>query len=904
MVGMRSALTIALPLLVLSLYVSTNSRSELLKNILNFDKIGASDGGKGGGGSGGGGGGGGSSSSSSSSASLLGEVSSEESDVVVTDGESAIPFSFARAGYDVLPYFDQSGIYTYIKYSFLDGYDTIIEPYAEMELVVLDVDPDSSSIYRFSICPDATDEGETQNCQVGEYNPKASDKSTTINLECDAFDTYSISLSEVDTTNTVSRSGTGKGICMSVRREMRSLTTDDLDATMDAMYTLWELSDEEGQALYGSNYHSSSYFSAAHDFNAAQQDADHIHEGLGFLTQHIKLSNMYEASIQAVNPSISLPYWDFTIDVALNETIFDSVMFTAKTFGSITKPTDTYWGFTYTHDSIDNAYIQDGRWAKIEAEPSTMYPDIGNGFSYMRGPWNMNPSPYVTRFSAYSPSLPTCSDYYGGLGMPDFMDFLETAPYGSHASTHGVIGAVFGCDKMDPLLAAGIIKDADSQLAICKKWGFYLKELYRANYISPNTGCTATSMAEEDISCGFTCNADYYSGMVAELKTVISSSYVNDLSTEDWETWRDFICTGDGYKIFVGDHLESASPSDPSFWPIHPTQERLLQLKYMMGAFSSYEWPTDAVNDYVCDKPKCYDADYGAKDYYTSCCYGHYENDQLLDFEAGDKTVGFGPTNAEILAGTNPTLSDYSMTYVYDDFDWSHCEEDFPSYIESMYDQYHSTSVVNTPSVSLTHAPSPVADSKTYKPTYSKTIKPTVDANKDITPTHLPTLAPSTAAANTPTHLPTTKPSDKGTTPTHLPTFEPTTQHTSKPSSSSPSNTPTKKPHKLTSSPTETPTNASPTPRPSSKVVSTNEPTFEPSAHSKPTLLPTTATVKDVPTHLPTPSPITKKSDSEVHFSDTESSDSSVSSKPTTTALPKRGSSSNKKSKSKGKVRR
>jgi hypothetical protein len=87
---------------------------------------------------------------------------------------------------------------------------------------------------------------------------------------------------------------------------------------MDAMYTLWSVDEDEGQALYGDSYHSSAYFASAHDFNAAQQDADHIHEGLGFLPQHIKLTNMFEEAVQAVDPSVALPYWDFTIDVAAN----------------------------------------------------------------------------------------------------------------------------------------------------------------------------------------------------------------------------------------------------------------------------------------------------------------------------------------------------------------------------------------------------------------------------------------------------------------------------------------------------------------------------------------------------------------------------------------------------------
>jgi hypothetical protein len=50
---------------------------------------------------------------------------------------------------------------------------------------------------------------------------------------------------------------------------------------MDAMYTLWSVNDDDGQKLYGNDYHSIDYFIEAHHFNAGWQDADHIHEGLG-----------------------------------------------------------------------------------------------------------------------------------------------------------------------------------------------------------------------------------------------------------------------------------------------------------------------------------------------------------------------------------------------------------------------------------------------------------------------------------------------------------------------------------------------------------------------------------------------------------------------------------------------
>ena len=80
-------------------------------------------------------------------------------------------------------------------------------------------------------------------------------------------------------------------------------------------------------------------------------------------------------------------------------------------------------------------------------------------------------------------------------------------------------------------------------MGICKKWGFYLKELYRSNYIIPRTDCSATSMAMEDIDCGFTCNTATYDDMLNELPSVISTQYVPEqMGESEWSQWREFIC--------------------------------------------------------------------------------------------------------------------------------------------------------------------------------------------------------------------------------------------------------------------------------------------------------------------------------------------------------------------------
>lgn len=37
---------------------------------------------------------------------------------------------------------------------------------------------------------------------------------------------------------------------------------------------------------------------------------------MGFLTSHTLISNTFEYSLQKVNPMLTLPYWDFTIEMS------------------------------------------------------------------------------------------------------------------------------------------------------------------------------------------------------------------------------------------------------------------------------------------------------------------------------------------------------------------------------------------------------------------------------------------------------------------------------------------------------------------------------------------------------------------------------------------------------------
>ena len=480
----------------------------------------------------------------------------------------------------------------------------------------------------------------------------------------------------------------GTGLCMYVRREIRQLSEADLSSAMDAMHIMYSVSLETGVELYGDNYKPSSYLLGFHHFNSACQESDHIHEGNGFMPQHIKMTNIVETSMQAIDPSVAMPYWDFTIDQSEGKSPVSSAVMTSEIFGSMKQPKDLEWGFNYGNgDQIVDAAIQDGRWAFMTADLNDEYPELLAGYGYMRAPWNMNPSPYISRFTMdlkVGISLPSCTEHYTMLEYTDLMTFLYKIQYGPHATTHSLTGGIYGCDMMKPLLEAGYIDGEENLKRACSNWLFYVKEFYRYNYITPKETCTVPTEVQ-DSTCGFDCTADpvELTSFLFNMKNKLASYVPSTMSDDGWYAWRDFVCTGDGGKIFSGDHLESASPADPSFWVIHPTLERLYHAKMMGGGFEDSTWTTDAVNDFVCDKAECYMAEYGGLGYWSECCYGHYETSMMLDFTTGNRSHHFGDTNGAVMAATDPTSTDYSMPYIYDEFSWSHCSQDFDSFLRS-----------------------------------------------------------------------------------------------------------------------------------------------------------------------------------------------------------------------------
>jgi hypothetical protein len=501
--------------------------------------------------------------------------------------------------------------------------------------------------------------------------------------QCNAFDELKIGVKKYKTGSTDPvATAYDMVICMNVRREIRDLTDRDLDKTLDAMYALWSTTDEEGQEKYGEDFHNITYLLQMHHFNAAWSDADHFHEGNGFLAQHIKLTNFFEAAMRLVDPSSPLPYWDFTIDSDHNTNSYDSPMLDEMYFGSTKGPTNNSIGYTYALDKMSDFAIQDGRWAFAKIDPNPeKFKDLQFGFGYLRSPWNVNPSPYITRIAG-TKSFPHCSNHLKMLEFTDLMEFSFEMEVGPHASMHSELGSPYGCDMFQPLLDAGYISDTDSLAGICSNWIFDLKGLYRQGYISAPKCDLADDYTES--ACPFTCPDSTSDDMKTELVDKLLARFVpKDMDEDGRQAWADFVCGGDGAKVFSGDHAESASPADPSFWPIHPTLERIYHAKMMVGGFETTEWASDPDADFVCFRSDCYTEGTGIDT--EECCFGHYEFDQMYDFTTGDRSSRWGPTNHDVMKTTDPTADNYNLPYVYDNFIWPHCQEEFEETLEEQF---------------------------------------------------------------------------------------------------------------------------------------------------------------------------------------------------------------------------
>ena len=120
-----------------------------------------------------------------------------------------------------------------------------------------------------------------------------------------------------------------------MRREFRELTERDREAYFAALVAVYSTDTETGKTSYGANFRGREYFVKKHLGAMTLESCTPWHDGEVFVTSHIALNLEFERSLQAVDDSVALHVWDYTLDDTLygDDWTTKSPMFTSSHFG-------------------------------------------------------------------------------------------------------------------------------------------------------------------------------------------------------------------------------------------------------------------------------------------------------------------------------------------------------------------------------------------------------------------------------------------------------------------------------------------------------------------------------------------------------------------------------------------
>jgi hypothetical protein len=359
---------------------------------------------------------------------------------------------------------------------------------------------------------------------------------------------------------------------------------------------------------------------------------------------------------------------DYTIDATELQMKYPGDYFTSisKMFTDSELFQDDFFG----HTDSTTSHVESGRMAQMDIARDYNF-EVNSCRGFLRAPWNINPSAKVTRFHSIcgadevtsdSKGLiwPTCAVHLATIENYDsWYDWSWNMGYVPHGPVHSWIGGVGGgtCDAaFSELVTKGYMPE--SNLAKFKVFAFTrLKTGWRDEVIETPKYCSEDAPVSEDIETN------------SEAKTLLEGSgiYEAEVGRDNFTAIaKAAFCTT---PYWPGDMFEAASPAEASFWPIHPTVERLLVAKDLMQPFTDKDWVTSTGS--ACLKT-------------TTYCKGHNAYDltfwksTVKDSAGTYRTVHL--TNEEVRHAAMPATGAHSVPYIYAHFKWEHCEKVGVSY--------------------------------------------------------------------------------------------------------------------------------------------------------------------------------------------------------------------------------
>ncbi|CAM9217833.1 unnamed protein product [Ectocarpus sp. 6 AP-2014] len=500
-----------------------------------------------------------------------------------------------------------------------------------------------------------------------------------------------VSLSQIVVSTGNTHETIGSVMVKYVRREIRSLTDKDREAFFDAMETLYRLPTVEGHELYGEEYKGINFFVQMHLNGAGVSDCDHWHDDAGIMTHHVGYTLLFEQALQVVDPAVTIPYWEYTIEAAAGLEDYDSSeVFASDWFGEASPDNELH--------TVDK-----GRWAFLpvmEASADAWH-YVHNPYGLLRSPWNTDPTPYVTRHNATNnkdvQGVVSCDDYQSCFDKDNLADMNNCLNGGTHGPVHIKVGGEWN----DP--QEGIIQ----ALGYTNKVPLMSKYLWRKGYLRMPTSCSVESEGTGDAStCRSSCPAELYESKGMKPYDVLMDVYALHWIAESaggivvWDNNTEhFTVAGHEHdaefmeglwtKVLtslcdpghVGELYSSSAPYDPLFWVIHPTAERFMGWKRKLARERpdvhpfSEDWGYTHGNvvgetGMVCDWSGVRQGTLDMPTCVKGICGGHSAGD-LLPFRVKIGGEVRKMTNAEWLDFIYPDNEE--LPYMYDSFGWDHC---------------------------------------------------------------------------------------------------------------------------------------------------------------------------------------------------------------------------------------
>jgi hypothetical protein len=454
---------------------------------------------------------------------------------------------------------------------------------------------------------------------------------------------------------------------------MRFLVSNNLFlSSTPQLFAAWKVlldtTDDAGIAEYGSDFRSHARLSTEHNNLAGDRLCDHLHDGMGFIPGHLQVTRLLEASLQSVDSSIALPYWEYTIDV---EEVIANHDGNFQHWRKMLPFTDKWFGDA----RVETGHVETGTFADFRLYGNE-FTTKTNAYGLIRSPWNNLGDPRFARYFGGGSALgeapvifvdaaqmSTCEVLAETLAAStDLGTFNGEAAGQAHGPIHMFTGGQSNTRNLVSRMAALGFKSTTNihnQL-----WGNgvtfifnTVKSLWRYHLFQCPEACTMDTPQEE---CLCVCDAD-------EIMSYRQDGIWNDLLSTWAEGMNDVVQFQDGpeittqngnktmhqmfelmcsyHGVAMGDHASSGATSDPSFWVIHGTVERWLQLIRMQDGFTTEDWSVPVFTSNI--HP------------YQDSCSGHHQDDKLVFGEVD----GHSFTNGEYYAYLTP--KEDNLPYVY-----------------------------------------------------------------------------------------------------------------------------------------------------------------------------------------------------------------------------------------------